>query len=394
MSSGIAIVTSLLPPLQGGPAGQTAELARYLRSKGVDVSIVLVGNQSELEPIAGVQVTRYRLPNAKVPGLAAILSFVYAIGYLARRRPRMVHMQVFNNPPSWGFGLACRLFGIPSYCKVASEGGVAKQLSRNLQTDWRYLQNHVARSDWWFCRVANYVLATTETFQTILAKKYSIPEERVFYFPNFTAPIQRDEAGEVPMQLRDDIDGCVSHVWTIVTIARGVRQKNFEGCLAAARQLRDSNIRFTWRFVGDFAVGYREELQRKIDLEKLNDFIVFVGAKNVEGVRGELQSADVFVMLSHFEWFGISVIEAMDCGVPVVVSDVPGMGEIVYGCGEAVDAGNAERVADSIRKLLMDCRYREQCIELARQRVDEKYRVRVSGDKLNRWLIEHSAGPL
>jgi len=87
---------------------------------------------------------------------------------------------------------------------------------------------------------------------------------------------------------------------------------------------------------------------------KLGRRISFLGER--DALPGLLAPADVFLLSSHEESFGLSALEAMSCGVPVVATAVGGVPEVirdgVTGLLAAVDdpAGYAER----IRELLFD----------------------------------------
>jgi glycosyltransferase involved in cell wall biosynthesis len=65
-----------------------------------------------------------------------------------------------------------------------------------------------------------------------------------------------------------------------------------------------------------------------------------------------LKLADVYVHSSHWEGFGIAAVEAMAAGVPVIASDVPGLGQVVGSAGLLFPAGDAECLAKHIRSLL------------------------------------------
>lgn len=72
----------------------------------------------------------------------------------------------------------------------------------------------------------------------------------------------------------------------------------------------------------------------------------FLGA--VPGVERLYRLADVYVLPSRFEGFGISALEAAAAGVPVVHSDVPGLADMLDGAGWPVDPGSAESIAEGI----------------------------------------------
>ncbi len=69
-----------------------------------------------------------------------------------------------------------------------------------------------------------------------------------------------------------------------------------------------------------------EELQEFVDQHQLQQNIRFLG--NVKDIPGFLNGIDIFVLPSRYEGFGIALIEALACGIPVIASDIDGPREI------------------------------------------------------------------
>src|SRR5690606_10100235 len=89
-----------------------------------------------------------------------------------------------------------------------------------------------------------------------------------------------------------------------------------------------------------------------------------------------LPQADVFFLPSDYESFGLSALEAMACGVPVVASNTGGLPEVVEdGVSGFLHApGNVEAMAASIRKLLSDDKRAKKMGAAARERASGKFR--------------------
>lgn len=94
------------------------------------------------------------------------------------------------------------------------------------------------------------------------------------------------------------------------------------------------------------------------------------------------QAMDVFVHLADPEGFGLSVVEAMSCGLPVVAYDWGGVAEIVdkASTGLLVEPGNLEAAAEAVKYLLVDEETRRSMGSRARAVCEERYGVeRFSG---------------
>lgn len=80
----------------------------------------------------------------------------------------------------------------------------------------------------------------------------------------------------------------------------------------------------------------------------------FLGHVTKDRVRDEMQQADVLVFPSLADGFGLSVLEAMACGIPVICSRNAGVSDLVQDgvTGFIVDAGSSTAIADKLRLLI------------------------------------------
>lgn len=121
----------------------------------------------------------------------------------------------------------------------------------------------------------------------------------------------------------------------------------------------------------------QEALRTMAERLGISERVDFVGAVPHEQVPDELRKLDVYVALSrtHSESFGVAVIEASACGLPVVVSRVGGLPEVVEEgvTGLIVPHDDAEAAADALRKLLASEALRRSMGEAGRRRVERMY---------------------
>lgn len=94
---------------------------------------------------------------------------------------------------------------------------------------------------------------------------------------------------------------------------------------AARRLLAENGERYRFLVVGDGPL--RSQCQDFICQNKLEEQVILAG--NREDVNRLLTAVDIFALFSAYEGLPLTIIEAMLAGVPVVASDVGGVGEMV-----------------------------------------------------------------
>jgi len=122
---------------------------------------------------------------------------------------------------------------------------------------------------------------------------------------------------------------------------------------------------------GPVKQSLKREVQR-LGLEKQVHFLGFVDGTTLVSLYG---SADVLVVPSLYEPFGIVVLEAMSSRMPVIVSDVGGLAEIVKDgiTGLKFPAGNADYLAAAIKRVLEEPSLAESLILNAYRDLMRKY---------------------
>lgn len=107
--------------------------------------------------------------------------------------------------------------------------------------------------------------------------------------------------------------------------------------------------------VGGDSSGYREQMERAVAAHRLDNRVIFTGPLRGRRKLEALVDADVFCLPSEHENFGISVIEAMAAGCPVVVSEHVGLKTEIRDCGAgSVTPLESEAIAHAIDGWLQD----------------------------------------
>jgi len=102
-------------------------------------------------------------------------------------------------------------------------------------------------------------------------------------------------------------------------------------------------------------------LEQYVRQKKLHNNVVFTGRITDDEKRALLWSSSLFVSPSLQEGFGIVLLEAMACGLPIVAFDLPVYQEFVdSNCGFLVPKGDIQAMAKQIVYFLQDVEKREK----------------------------------
>ena len=102
---------------------------------------------------------------------------------------------------------------------------------------------------------------------------------------------------------------------------------------------------------------------------KIADKVHFLGIKN--NVEQYYKACDLFVLPSKWEGFGLVAAEAMASGVPVLVSNIPGLSQVVGSSGFHFESENVKDLVDKINYIFAHSEIAEQKIEKAKERVKQ-----------------------
>jgi glycosyltransferase involved in cell wall biosynthesis len=150
------------------------------------------------------------------------------------------------------------------------------------------------------------------------------------------------------------------HQW--LSVGRLAPNKAHHHTIAAlfvARAGEDPEARLT--VVGSPTVpSYAAALRRYAAALGLGDAVDFVSGISDDELAARYRAADVLVLLSDHEGFGVPLVEAMSHGLPVVAHDAGAVGEVLDGAGRLLEDKGPRSVADAVNGLLADPGERER----------------------------------
>ncbi len=147
---------------------------------------------------------------------------------------------------------------------------------------------------------------------------------------------------------------------------------------------------FRFVLVGDGEL--HEQIVEKAKALGLQNDIVFTGYQ--DDIRNILKSSDLFISHSSSEAFGISILEAMAAGLPVIATDSGGTAEIVNGrrkSGIIITYGDKEALATSIIQLMQNRELADEYIESGYKIVREHFNLdKTSEETYNLYVLDES----
>jgi glycosyltransferase involved in cell wall biosynthesis len=201
-------------------------------------------------------------------------------------------------------------------------------------------------------RWTDHIISVSESTKRDTIQHLGVPEEKITVVyeaanPIFR-PIDRDEARE-QVRNRHGLD----HPF-ILFVSTIEPRKNVPTLLRAMWQLiecykEDMHLVLAggkgWLFEDAFAVV--EEL-------KLDDRVQFVGRVSSEDLLYLYNAAEMLAHPAFYEGFGLPPLEAMACGLPVVVSNVASLPEVVGDAGLLVDPHGVDELTVGMWRILND----------------------------------------
>jgi len=113
-----------------------------------------------------------------------------------------------------------------------------------------------------------------------------------------------------------------------------------------------------------------KEFIKETKLEGIN----LLGSMSKTKVLETLKKSDIFVLISDWEGFPYTIIEAMSCGLPVIASDVGGIREAINNeCGILVKRGDQQEIKYALERLLRNPSLIKEMGRNAKERLEKEF---------------------
>jgi glycogen(starch) synthase len=376
MSERVLLLSWEYPPvIEGGLARHVRKLAEALVRQGVSVDVLTrgVGSHSDLERTsiqdnAGVTVHRVREPSWP-KDLDRFVAWVEQMNEdMLAAGAALAGEQSYDlvHGHDWLVGRAAAALaeqlGVPYVTTIhATEHG------RHQGWVDKPPQSHIHAVERWMAHRADAVIVCSYYMRGHVADIFDIDERRVAVIPNGVDPSELRPTGDLQTLRREFAR---PHERLVLLVGRLVYEKGFQLALDALPSVieRVGNVRFLVAGSGTHEAELKAQAER-LGLSAHGTFLGWIGDDVLHSLY---RIADLCVVPSIYEPFGLVALEAMASGCPCIVADTGGLREVVPG-GEHVglrfNGGDAEHLGVMIERLLVDVALRDRLVTQASEHV-------------------------
>ena len=359
----ILMLTWEYPPrVVGGISRVVYDLSRTLLKDGHDVTVITYrdGDVPYFEDDRGVKV--YRVDNYMI-NPNNFIDWIMQLNFAMLAKANEIISEQGNfdviHAHDWLVANAAKTiknsYNIPIVSTIhATEAGRNSGIHDETQ---RYIND----TEWMLTYESSEVIVNSNYMKSELQRLFGLPYEKINVIPN-----------GVNINLFNGIDRdydfrrrfAMDNEKIILYIGRLVYEKGIQYLISAMPKILQGY--HDTKLVVCGKGGMLDELKQQVDRMGISEKVYFAGYMNGKDVQKMYKASDVAVFPSTYEPFGIVALEAMLSEIPVVVSDIGGLNEIVEHKvnGMKTYCGNPNSIADSILEVLYD---HKLCVDMAKR---------------------------
>lgn len=336
----------------GGAERQVCGLADQLALMGNDVSIVSLTKSLDCNPTnKNVKVLSLNMSRNPLSVILAIRKFQWFINIFS---PDVIHSHMFHA------NIFCRIFKLLLFSDVylictahsTNEGGWFRMFMYRITDQCCHISTNVS----------------VEAVDSFINKKAAAKNRMICVYNGINTDdfIFNKEVGELKRQELS----LGKQATILLSVGRLTEPKDYPNLISAFSMLNYEHDDLHLVIIGEGVL--RDSLESFCTNLGLSGYIHFLGARH--DISSFMSAADVFILSSAWEGFGLVVAEAMACERVVVATNCGGVREVLGDTGFLVPARDSNQLAAAmIEALNLSSEHKVSMGELARRRVLELY---------------------
>ncbi|MCU4802069.1 glycosyltransferase family 4 protein [Halobacteria archaeon HArc-gm2] len=351
------------PGFNPGIERVVGELAEAVSAKGHDVTVLTTyrnGGTKKREYHEGVEIIRLADVRERIGRLGSIFSLDFlSLNYLINRQSRVLSeadvVHTFTPIVHKGFDAPL----VSHYHHWDTPGSATEYLY--LPTAHKMWMRTYAISD--------RVVSVSDYSANDLVER-GVPAEKITTVYN---GVDFENDGEATADVSSDSEFDLLYVGPLT------ERKGIEYLIRSMPDILAEHPGANLHIVGG---GDQEEYADLAERIGVAESVEFAGFVEEERLVSYYVSADVFILPSLLEGFGMVLAEAMCFGTPVVASDTSAIPEVVDDAGLLVEPKDSTAIAENVCRILSDSELRNTLKERGVQRVKERFRWEGSATEL------------
>lgn len=233
-----------------------------------------------------------------------------------------------------------------------------------------------------FANKAKSIITVSKYSKKDIAENYNIKKNKIHVIyngvSNIFKPIGQTEKEKIKNKYSSNYD-------YFIFIGSIHKRKNITNLIKAFNLYKSKTKSTTKLLIVGKKRWWSSEMKEAYEKNNYQNDILFTGYIEDKNLPKVLASAKGLCFPSLFEGFGLPIVEAMKCGVPVITSNTSSMPEI---CGEAglkIDPNNINEIATAIKEIEDNTSLRKKLIKLGLKR-SKIFNWKIASNKLSEIL--------
>lgn len=223
---------------------------------------------------------------------------------------------------------------------------------------------------------ADHIIAVGNELYGTIVNEFEVPEQKVSII---NMGVNRDVFKPLNKELARKACGLEENIIPVLFVGNIIKQKGLLELCSAFSKLIVTEPGLRLYLIGPQKdQNFNEELNNYLQAHNILQYVQFLGVKDQKEIAQWMSAAEIFVLPSHIEGFGLVALEAMACGTAVVGTNVGGLKYLLAdGAGHVVPAKESDALFKAILYLIRNQDVRNSLIENGEKRAEENDQERM-----------------
>lgn len=235
-----------------------------------------------------------------------------------------------------------------------------------------------------FARKATRIVTVSAFTKEDIVERYKIAKEKIDVVYNGSNPRFQPLSELQKEEVRKKYSGGAKY---FVYAGAIHPRKNISRLFQAFNRFKNSDTQGIKLLIAGRKAWETDEPMQVYNKMQHKEDVSFLGHLRQEELASVTGAAEAMIYVSLLEGFGIPIIEAMNCDVPVITSNISSMPEVTGDAGVLVDPYSVTEIAEAMRKISTDSSFCNSLIEKGKEQ-RKKFSWDQTGDNLWKSMMQ------